>query len=91
MLLEVPLSLLEDENHYCDLLKRYCHLIPGAWRGEWLTPRLRGANVVSVPFQCVDTHPGLLRYQVRREGGGTLKFTPKEETWMNFYTQQHNH
>jgi hypothetical protein len=28
---------------------------------------------------------------VRRYGGGTLKFTPKEETWMNFYTQQHKH
>jgi hypothetical protein len=38
-----------------------------------------------------DTQPGLLRREVRRYGGGTLKFTPKEETWMNFYTQQHKH
>jgi transposase len=41
--------------------------------------------------QWFDTHPGLLRREVRRYGGGTLKFTPKEETWMNFYTQQHKH
>jgi transposase len=42
-------------------------------------------------MDAVDTHPGLLRREVRRYGGGTLKFTPKEETWMNFYPQQHKH
>jgi transposase len=49
-------------------------------------PQAGGGHV-----QGDDTHPGLLRREVRRYGGGTLKFTPKEETWMNFYTQQHKH
>jgi hypothetical protein len=38
-----------------------------------------------------DTPPGLLRCPVRRYGGCTQNSPPKEDTWMNFYTQQHKH
>src|SRR5712671_6322437 len=41
------------------------------------------------PLQGFDTHPGLLRCPVQRYGGYTQNSPPKEETWMNFYTQQH--
>jgi hypothetical protein len=44
-----------------------------------------GGNTV----QWIDTHPGLLRRERRRYGGSTQYHPHKEETWMNFYTQQH--
>ncbi len=46
-------------------------------------PRERGHSVSAEsqpsggPVHGVDTHPGLLRREVRRYGGGTLKFTPQ--------------
>jgi transposase len=39
----------------------------------------------------VAQHPGLLGCPVQRYGGETQNSPPKEETWMNFYTQQHKH
>src|SRR5262249_9979968 len=49
---------------------RLCHtaLLCIAWKAN---ARLRGANVVSVPLQPVDTHPALLRCPGQWYGGCT--------------------
>ena len=42
-------------------------------------------------WQRDDTHPGLLGCEVQRSDGCSSQYTLPEDTWMNFYTQQHKH